>query len=813
MRKCLLFLCLSAGILLPAALPSRGESSSAKHVERPAALVTGAQMDVKVVSSEVVGKSRIVHDNYIRKWLPPSEYPRYSFIYFGDFLRRGLPAGCDWSKPEDFAAARRYVEGGGIFVLSGSCARDLIATQPAAKELVGFRKTGDLTRKDFGRGRVYLVEPLLGRLKISFKGEPLGQPDEAGRFILNENGRKFEAMCRFYADLFKSLPGVERMKGEIEWDNKPLGSKGMLPQHRTFAREPVFRDPPRREKGVVLYRPKSFCRSAVLAKVVYSKDAAETKSLAEEISWHLGRMSGVEPPVVDAMPDGPAIVLVHESGSGEASSIRTDGDRILLSGRGAGLSHAVTYFLESLGIRYLWPGPLGKVIPRRQEIVAPRLSLDYEPELKLRELRGIEDFGIDRPGNRSFRAWHGVNDMRENRMLGGHCFMDYWAKYGKKHPDWFAMQPDGSRRQDDDAGRFASLCLSSDGFVSQVIKDKLAQFARRTDKDVLGVGLPDGGPTMQCLCRRCRELDPVNAPPRTISGVPYVSLTDRVLTFDNRVAKAVTARFPGKGLHMHAYAEYEDPPVKVRPHPALTVACVVGDYSRAENLEKARGDLAVWLGFGNKILWRPNLLMGFRTMVPQNYSRRLFGDLETMKANGLHGTDFDCFYEIWSSLAITYYTLAKAHLNQDRLSYDVLVDDYCRAGFGKAAPLVRQYFDALEKMTETAAHADRREAANLRMVAALDCDRLSKILAEAERLVEGDERERVRFLGRGVEIGRWMKRLAESRGGRRTAAEYNGLVDETLGLLEAEDDLVANPQVFMKRRVNLFLLEPLLLKK
>ncbi len=779
--------------------------------DRPAALVTGAQADVKVLSADVVSRARIVHDNYIRKWLRPSEYGRYSFVYFGDFLARGLPPGSDWSREEDFEAARRYVEGGGVFVLSGSCARDLVATQPKAKDLVGFGRSGDVTRRDFGRGRVYLVEPLLGRLRLSFNGEPLGSPDEAGRFVLNENGRRYEALKGLYTRLFAELPGVERETGEVEWDDRPLGPRGTLSLPRAFRRAPEYREAPAGGEGVTLYRRKGFFRSEVRARIVCADSDPETRALAEEVAWHLGKMAGVEWPVSEAGGDGPEVALAHDGGAGQSSRIRVEGERVVLSGQGEGLSHSVTFFLESLGVRYLWPGALGKVIPRRDRIEFAGPPLDYVPELRTRELRGHLDLGIDRPGNRSFRAWHGVNDMRERRITGGHNFMDYWKRYGRSHPDWFAMQPDGSRRQDDDAGRFASLCLSSEGLVSQAIADKLAEFARRTDRDVLGIGLPDGGPTMQCLCRACRMLDPVNAPPKNV-GVPYVSLTDRVLAFDNRVAAAVAAKFPGKGLHMHAYAEYEDPPVLVRPHPAMFIDCVVGDYSRPEGLAKARGDVAAWMSFGNRVRWRPNLLMGFQTMVPQNYSRVLFEDLETMKANGLFGTDFDCFYELWSSMAITYYTLAKAHLNPLRQSYDAIVDDYCRAGFGRAAGHVRRYFDALEEMTDAARAADPAVKNNLRMVAALDCDRLASILAEAEGLVSGDELARVRFLGRGVEIGRWMKRLAEARG-RPGAKQYNALVDETLRLLEAEDDVVVNPARFMSRKANLFLLEPLLLKR
>src|SRR5258708_6807933 len=69
-----------------------------------------------------------------------------------------------------------------------------------------------------------------------------------------------------------------------------------------------------------------------------------------------------------------------------------------------GTQYAVTTFLEDkLGIRYLWPGELGKVVPRRETIVLEDFQHRFMPRLAQRRIRsmGYHDriqVGLDRLG-------------------------------------------------------------------------------------------------------------------------------------------------------------------------------------------------------------------------------------------------------------------------------------------------------------------------------------------------------------------------------------------------------------------------------
>ena len=105
--------------------------------------------------------------------------------------------------------------------------------------------------------------------------------------------------------------------------------------------------------------------------------------------------------------------------------------------------------------------------------------------------------------------------------------------------------------------------------------------------------------------------------------------------------------------------------------------------------------------------------------------------------------------------------VSKAMWNPDRLSYDDIVDDYCRAGFGEAAPKIKAYFDLMEKIFDEAAAkaCDYCEAYTLEKI-----DALEKILNDAENsTADADIKARVQFLKQGLEIGRFATKLYNAK--------------------------------------------------
>ena len=590
--------------------------------------------------------------------------------------------------------------------------------------------------------------------------------------------------------------------GKAVWGLKPLGTKGTLDLPTVFPRKPDLATGPR-------VWPTEVFRDGTVHGVIVS-EGEDTRKLAEELKWHFDQMSGTETKIVTSVPsDVPSVVLRRGGARGE-SRIRREGRALVLEGEGYGLSHAVTYLLEAMGCRYLWPGRLGKVIPRMKEIRLPVIEFSFKPTFRSRNIRQPSfaaangelekklgfthaetsaydrlraQAEIDRPGNRDFFAWHGVakEDDNEGQREWGHAFGDYYQKYGKTHPDWFALQENGSRKLN--LAKHPSrpaFCLSNGEFVEHAAADVIDGFRRHPDSSVRSACLPDGGDAQVCLCPSCRAMDPVDGRPielwirrREWRGYePYVSLTDRTLSFYNAIAARVAEACPGKRVSGYAYSHYTEPPRSVRPHPSLVLLSVAGDYETQAGRDAVERNLAGWLSFGNEILWRPNTLIGFRMAAPQCVGSLQFEDLEKAKANGVAGADVCASSSQWACRPFDVYFSAKGLLNPDRLGFSALADDFCRSGFGPAAREMRDYLDALVEMGDRAATESQDPITTTTgpsvmkgYVKAFDLDRLEKILDRAVKAAKGDEvaLKRLSFLRIGIESGRLTAAVGRAR--------------------------------------------------
>ena len=660
----------------------------------------------------------------------------------------------------------------------------------------------------------------------------LGYPDENGNFVLTEEGRKV-------AEKTKILPEARF------WGTKPLGESGNLSWPTGFQHHAVFRRAAQRptDDGFALSGDGRHVSVVVLSKEKF------IVSLAGEFAWHLGEMTGVETKCVTTMPDegSPAVVFGRDEAArlfgvdlsalgSETAVVRRKGEWLYIGGNTVGPSHALTYVLESLGCRYLWPGRLGKVIPRLKKVVLHDVDLVREPEFSFRrrqyeyspdlprrkkqlESLGLDSAdvlkrwraaGVDRPGNRGFWAWHGVDDIfmlpRESlrRYSWGHSFGDYRKRFLDSHPEWFALQRDGTR------GVYGlSLCLSNESLARQAAADKIAFLREHPEYVGVSICLPDGDYSAPCLCEECRRLDPPNGKVSPMNvykpihvKVPYVSMTDRMLTFANRVAEIVAKELPDRKLCIYAYSRNVDPPLLVRPHPSLVVENVAGSLLDMSYAEKS---LAGWGAACGMQVWRPNFLIGFRVPLPQCWAARMFNQIEDAKANGLKGFEVSNVCEQWSPKGFTWYAIAKTMVNHRRESFDDVRDDWC-AGFGKAAQTVKRYLAVVEDASWTAyarvfkeGFPDATSWQNVDEKARCLIDELNRrnlpaLLSKAEAEASGDAEAcaRVRYLAVGTEC---LKRYVELARAKEAGdkARFEAVRREFLDYIrtEAAQDLTA----------------------
>ncbi len=493
--------------------------------------------------------------------------------------------------------------------------------------------------------------------------------------------------------------------------------------------------------------------------MVPEKPSPVVENAARVLRDHIKEMSGAELPIrtEEAVTGSPsrdqAWVLVGEGklarklgwtsqGLGPGGIFQAaQGNVLVLFGSDAhtpadaeGTRYAVTTFLEDrLGVRYLWPGELGKVVPRRETIVVEDFRHRFTPPLAQRRIRsmpyhdriqvGLDRLGFTKGDYERLRAeaertraaspdwfgWHRLGGTLNLRA--GHAFTHLWAKYGKDHPDWFALQPDGSRDQSQGPDR-ARLCVSNPGLIDAVAREKIEELDRDPNLQGVSIAPNDGGRPAFCTCPKCEALDAPGGRKVLLwdfskgsrRDFEHVSLTDRMVSFWNAVAERVAKVHPDKLLVVDAYSVYAAPPVERKLHPNLVVRFAPLGYHSDEYRQESLRDWDGWSKAARRIFFRPNLmLLGRRDGMPLLYVHKFGKDFRYLAGHGMMGTDFDACCHHWATQGLNYYVVARLQWDPEQ-DVDALVDDYCRAGFGPAAKSVRRYFDRLEAlMNEVAA--------------------------------------------------------------------------------------------------------------
>jgi len=469
-----------------------------------------------------------------------------------------------------------------------------------------------------------------------------------------------------------------------------------------------------------------------------------------------------------------------------AIRLRTVGNALVLLGADAatpsdpyGSRHAVVTFLEEIvGMRYLWPGELGLVTPRHETLALPDLDREFTPAIGQRKIRwssrndrmdaglaylGFTPADYDTRFARATGKADGLPDWIEWQRLGGtldlaggHSYGHAWEKYHRDHPEWFALQPNGSRDLSQLTPGRARLCKSNLALIDALARDKIAELKASGAKSI-SLSPNDGGRATFCVCEECRKLDPPEArritltdytatPPREYEAA---ALTDRMVWFWNQLATRIEAEVPGTTFVVYAYSAYKAPPVRETLHPRLAVFFVGVSYDRDTARAEGRADWDAWSAMAGQLVWRPNLLLyGRREGVPSVFLHKLADDLRHFTRHGLIGTDFDSLIHHWAAEGLNAYGLARL-LWDPTLTADAILDDYCRTGFGPAAAPVREWFLRLEALTDRVAAGDGDKLAPY---TAGTCAGLHALLDQAAALAAADDtvRRRLDFLRSAV---------------------------------------------------------------
>ena len=437
---------------------------------------------------------------------------------------------------------------------------------------------------------------------------------------------------------------------------------------------------------------------------------------------------------------------------------------------------AVCNFLEVLGCRFLWPGETGKVVPAKPSL-AVTVDVRFTPPIGQRGIRflakgprnfdeGLAQLGLTEADYRAsmeaarrvesaggWGVWNGLGGSIG--LAGGHAgggLRGGWDTHGQAHPEWFALQPDGSRDQAAAGGRWR-LCVSNPGLVERVASDLLAELQGRPQA-ALSLSPNDGGYSSFCMCEACKKLDAPNGPKITLKmfrragaktgeELEYVSLTDRYVHYWNAVVERVTKVVPEQLFIVDAYSYYSDPPVREQVHPNLVVRYV------PSSVEGWKG----WQAAGaRRSYWRPNNLHGgYREGMLKPGARAVAEALQGLAQHGMLATDMQGIYDNWATQGLEYYTAARLSWDPSR-GFDALLDDYCQTGFGAGAASVKKYFLRSETAREPKVSGGGKGQAPIITPATLAELRALLVAAAKATASDAPAHRRVAFLRAGLEF-------------------------------------------------------------
>ena len=417
----------------------------------------------------------------------------------------------------------------------------------------------------------------------------------------------------------------------------------------------------------------------------------------------------------------------------EAFVVRTVGSNLILIGGDdadtvvspknpgrCGTLYAVYDLLQrDLGVRWLWPGKTGTVVPRRATLRIGDVDRGFRPPLIQRNIRG----GLkDSTGH--VAALGRTPEMRTQvakeyllwalrRGLGrrayfqfGHAYNHWLEKYGKEHPDWFAMMPDGQRVTPErpyPSLERAKLCVTNPALLDFVAERGAAYL--ESHPTVMSFSACPNDSRGYCMCPKCKALDHPDAPLRQMNypgeNFMYPALSDRYVWFWNQLAERLGDRCSGRYIGAYAYSNYNHPPLREKLSSRVIIGYVGFNYLDAEYTAQSRKDWDGWAATGCKLYLRPNLLLAGHGY-PLNYARELGRDVKHCFETGMLGTDFDSMTHQYAAQAPLFYVLTGLLWNPE-LSVEALYDEFMQAAYGPAAPVMRRYWQRLEELTQTIA--------------------------------------------------------------------------------------------------------------
>lgn len=317
---------------------------------------------------------------------------------------------------------------------------------------------------------------------------------------------------------------------------------------------------------------------------------------------------------------------------------------------------AVYSFLErTAGIRWYFPGPLGEIVPSRSDLSVGAVDITDEPAMVCRWNKWdggthawpdnftqwrMTDYVDMKVNDRDATLW-GVRNRRSTLKIPlNHMPHAMWwtQRFGKDHPEYFALLPDGKRSNGSGRGE-GHLCYSNpdvrrivaddvDAYFSgkepTAIENAIPWFTREWSENIANEDyfslLPrdsaEGCQCDQCLAVRLETLN---------SG----ELSPQVWGYYRQIAAEMLGKHPDKRLVCLAYGHSRAIPPGMEPLPANVLvgatALYMGNSSDNATMRRVIDEIGKWRALTpNKlVLWTYYIVRPQYNGIPQTQARAM----------------------------------------------------------------------------------------------------------------------------------------------------------------------------------------------
>ncbi len=470
--------------------------------------------------------------------------------------------------------------------------------------------------------------------------------------------------------------------------------------------------------------------------VIFADAPPKTRRAADELAEYIEKTSGARPEVIEGEPDPvpdraiwvgyqpvlddlfpgldfdfkhaeDILIASNENHLVIAGRDRWDPDHLVVGDingvqREYGTVNAVYTFLQDyLDVRWFWPGPFGEDVPRRNTIAFEPFEYRYHPQIRSR----ASLFRRSRLGGRGNAIeWSRFQRLQLDSLQihAYHAYTDWWNRFHETNPEFFALQPDGTRTWSHPSR--VKMCVSNPDFQKQWLKDAQEALEANPNREMFSASPNDGGRSGFCICENCLAWDHPDGKFVTLMwqglSQSYFSLTDRYVTLANVLARRLRETYPDRQLYvgMYAYGAHRLPPVEAVPDDNVVIGVVANFHNRpsAYDLGDHRQDFLDWAKVTPNLLWRPNLAGHFRSGYLNVAPDDAIEDLRLAAESGVVAVDFDMLYEHWATQGPHYYMLTQMTWNP-YADGEAILADYYRRAFGPAADIISAYWDFVEE--------------------------------------------------------------------------------------------------------------------